>query len=126
MTELNQAFQSTPAILAKVEPGHLDAPTIAGEGEATEAESIQLAVAAVEVDGALGTMVMLPFGEFPGSALLAMATTEQFTHGWDLARAIGHHTDLDAVIGDAFREPDGRAGRPARRLPWPAGVVRGR
>jgi hypothetical protein len=32
---------------------------------------------------------------FPGAALLGLAATEQFTHGWDLARAIGQHTDLD-------------------------------
>jgi len=28
-------------------------------------------------------------GEFPGTVLLNLATMEQFTHGWDLARAIG-------------------------------------
>ncbi len=50
-----------------------------------------------------------------------MAATEQFTHGWDLARAIGYHADLDPglatdllsqarlVITDAYRGPDGQA-----------------
>lgn len=50
-----------------------------------------------------------------------MAATEQFTHGWDLARAAGQHTDLDPelaaellgvarlAITDDFRGPDGQA-----------------
>jgi hypothetical protein len=39
--------------------------------------------------------VRLPFGEFSGAALLSLAAMEQFTHGWDLARALGHHAGLD-------------------------------
>jgi len=74
--------------------------------------------------------VRLPFGEFPGAVLLGLATMEQFTHGWDLARAIGHHTDLDpslatALLGqarlavsDAFRGAEGEAlFGPARQAP---------
>ena len=157
MTELTQAFQSTLAVLSKVGPGQLDAPTpcaswdvralinhfigtarwwaacVAGEGEAADAdyasgdfvaayeESIRLATAAFETGGALEKTVTLPFGEFPGAVVMAMCTIEQFTHGWDLARAIGHHTDLEpalaaallgqskAAIGEAHRGPDGQA-----------------
>ena len=48
-----------------------------------------------------------------------LAVNDQFVHGWDLARAIGHDTDLDsrladellvrgqAWITDAYRGPDG-------------------
>jgi uncharacterized protein (TIGR03086 family) len=154
---LNQALQSTLAILANVRPGDLDAPTpcaswdvralvnhfvgtarwwaasITGDGEATEAdyaagdfvaayeESIQIAVAAFAAEGALDRTVRLPFGEFPGSVLRDLAATEQFTHGWDLAHAIGQPTDLDPglaaallsqarlTITDAYRGPDGQA-----------------
>ena len=78
-----------------------------------------------------------------------MAALDQFTHGWDLARAIGYPAELDpgiaadlltharVAITDGFRGPDGvapfgpavagarrgGAGRPARRLPWEAGVT---
>jgi hypothetical protein len=52
-------------------------------------------VRAFGADGALERMVLLAFGEFPGTVLLGLAATEQFTHGWDLARAIGQPTDLD-------------------------------
>jgi uncharacterized protein (TIGR03086 family) len=60
-------------------------------------------------------------GELTGAALMGIASTDQFTHGWDLARAIGHHTDLDPelagellaqardTIGDAYRGRDGVA-----------------
>jgi uncharacterized protein (TIGR03086 family) len=155
MDELNRAFASTQAIVAKVQPGDLDAPTpcaswdvralinhfvgtarwwavtVTGEGGAPDAdyaagdfaaayqESIRIATAAFETDGVLEKTVRLPFGEFPGAALLSLAAMEQFTHGWDLARALGHHTDLDPqlaagllsqarlAITDAFRGPDG-------------------
>ncbi|GIH20574.1 TIGR03086 family protein [Rugosimonospora africana] len=63
-------------------------------------ESIALTLAAFEAEGALEKTVQLPFGEFTGVALMGMATTDQFTHGWDLARAIGHHTDLDPELAD--------------------------
>jgi uncharacterized protein (TIGR03086 family) len=157
MTELNQAFQSTLAVLANVEPSQLDAPTpcaswdvralinhfvgtarwwavtVAGGDVNTDAdyasgdfvaayqESIKIAVAAFEADGALEKMVTLPFGEFPGVVLRGFAALDQFAHGWDLARAIGQPTDLDpglatgllsqsrSVITDALRGPDGQA-----------------
>lgn len=170
MTELDQAFESTLAILVKVEPSQLTAPTpcaswdvralinhfvgaarwwattITGEDEAADAdyasgdfvaeyqESIQLAVAAFKVDGILEKMIALPFGEFPGVALRGFAATDQFAHGWDLARAIGHHTDLNpdlaarllsqstTVITGAFRGPDGQAPfGPVRQAPADAG-----
>jgi uncharacterized protein (TIGR03086 family) len=50
-----------------------------------------------------------------------MAAVEQFTHGWDLARAIGYPADLDPglatellgqarlAVTDAFRGRDGQA-----------------
>ena len=65
--------------------------------------------------------IKLPFGEFPGAAFCALATTDTFTHGWDLAKATGQSTDLApalaaellvgarASIPDQFRGPDGVA-----------------
>ena len=109
------------------------AATISGDGGVTEAdyaagdyvaayeESIRTAVTAFGADGALAKTVQLPFGEFPGTVLLNLATMEQFTHGWDLARAIGWSADLDPglaagllsqaklAISDSFRGPDGQA-----------------
>jgi uncharacterized protein (TIGR03086 family) len=106
----------------------------AGDFVAAYEESIRTAVTAFGVDGALAKTVHLPFGDFPGAVLLNLATMEQFTHGWDLARAIGLPSDLDPelaagllsqarlAISDAFRGPEGEAlFGPAREAP--AGAV---
>ena len=81
-------------------------------------------------------MVRLPFGEFPVAAVLPWRALDQFTHGWDLARATGQPTGLDpglavellgharlAITGD-FRGPDGaaRSGPPGRSGRGGAGV----
>jgi uncharacterized protein (TIGR03086 family) len=111
-----------------------DADYAAGDFVAAYEESIRIAVAAFGADGALDTTIRLPFGEFPGPVLLSLATMEQFTHGWDLARAIGRSADLDSglaagmlgqarlAISDAYRGPDGQAlFGPAREAPAGAG-----
>jgi uncharacterized protein (TIGR03086 family) len=168
---LNQAFQSTLAVLTKVRSGDLAAPTpcaswdvrslinhfvgtarwwaaaIAGQEEAADGydhadgnfvaayeESIRIAVAAFSAEGALDKRVRLPFGEFPGAVLRDLAAMEQFTHGWDLARAIGCSADLDPelaagllsqarlAITDSYRGPDGEAlFGPAAEAPAGAG-----
>ncbi len=71
-------------------------------------------------DGALEKNVKLPFAEFPGAAFMGLATTDAFTHAWDLAKATGQNTDLEpdlaaklldgakASISDAFRGDDGK------------------
>jgi uncharacterized protein (TIGR03086 family) len=69
-----------------------------------------------------------------GADLMGMVTGDQFTHGWDLARAIGYPADLDpalasALLGqariaitDALRGPDGEAPfGPAAEAPDGAG-----
>ena len=93
----------------------------AGDFVARYDESSQSALAAFGAEGALETAVALPFGEFSGAAFMSLAATDQFTHGWDLARAIGHPTDLDpelagelltrarTAILEAYRGPDGVA-----------------
>jgi len=51
-------------------------------------------VDAFNSDGAMDKMLTLPFGQMPGSAFIGLASTDTFTHGWDLARATGQDTDL--------------------------------
>jgi uncharacterized protein (TIGR03086 family) len=155
--QLNRALANTRAVMAKVSPGQLDAPTpcrswdvralinhvigsarwaavtissgeaaadgdyAAGDFVASYDESIAAALTAFGVPGALDRTIQLSFGDYSGAGLMVVACTDQFAHGWDLARAIGHHTDLDpelaedllvharAGIPDAFRGPDGVA-----------------
>jgi uncharacterized protein (TIGR03086 family) len=98
-----------------------DADYAAGDFVGAYQESIRVAVAAFAAQDALDKTVRLPFGEFTGTVVRDMAATDQFTHGWDLARAIGYPADLDSVladrllaqarrtVADSFRGPDGQA-----------------
>jgi uncharacterized protein (TIGR03086 family) len=84
-------------------------------------ECVARALAAFAVDGALERAVRLDFGEFTGRGLMGIAATDQFVHGWDLARALGRPTDLDpelaeellaqvrVTVPDEYRGPDGTA-----------------
>jgi len=93
----------------------------AGDFVSAYEESIEIATSAFATEGVLEETFRLDLGDFSGAELLGLAATEQFTHGWDLARAIGHHTDLDhelaaellngarLAVTDAFRGPDGVA-----------------
>lgn len=62
------------------------------------------AVAAFGSPGAQEKIVKLPFGEFPGAAFMGLATTDTFTHGWDLAKATGQSTDLDPELAEQLLE----------------------
>jgi uncharacterized protein (TIGR03086 family) len=107
----------------------------AGDYVAAYEESIRIADAAFTAEGALERLVRLDQGEFPGAVALGFATTDQFTHGWDLARAIGQPTaGLDPGLAEAlltqarfavtddYRGPDGVAVfGPERTAPAGAG-----
>lgn len=99
-----------------------DGPDFAdGDLVAAFDDSSRQAVDAFGTPGAQDKMVTLPFGTMPVGAFLGLATTDQFTHAWDLARATGQQIDFDqdhaeallegakASIPDAFRGPDGQA-----------------
>jgi uncharacterized protein (TIGR03086 family) len=94
---------------------------VAGDFRVRYDESMYAALAAFGSDEALEKTVLLPFGEVSGATLMGIATGDQFAHGWDLARAIGHPTDLDPelaadllvqaqrMIPEGSRGPDGVA-----------------
>jgi uncharacterized protein (TIGR03086 family) len=94
----------------------------AGDYLAAYTDSLRIANTAFTAPGAMERVARMEQGEFPGAALLGFATTDQFVHGWDLARAIGHPTagldpelaeDLLAQarmgVTEAYRGPDGVA-----------------
>jgi uncharacterized protein (TIGR03086 family) len=102
----------------------------AGDFVAAYEESMRVALTAFEAEGAAQRMVTVPFGVFPGAALAGFAATDQFGHGWDLARALGLDTDLapelaaallelaQASIDDSLRGPDTEASfGPVRQAP---------
>jgi uncharacterized protein (TIGR03086 family) len=96
-----------------------EAPDLAaGDFKTAYAEGSERAVAAFSAPGVMEKTMKLPFGEMPGSAFLLVAATDNFTHGWDLAKATGQSTDLDpqlaeqllgfaqGAIPDAWRGPE--------------------
>ena len=111
------------------DPGD-DLPDFAsGDYLASFDEGSKAAVTAFGSDGALEKTIKLPFGTFPGAAFLGLATTDAFTHGWDLAKATGQPTDLEpelaaallegakASIPDEFRGPEGAPFGPKQEAP---------
>jgi uncharacterized protein (TIGR03086 family) len=101
------------------EPAATDYTT--GDMVASYDEGSALAVAAFGAPGAFERMITLPFGTLPGSVFINIAATDAFSHGWDLARATGQPSDLDAALAtqllenarallpETFRGPDGKA-----------------
>lgn len=82
-------------------------------------EGAQRCVAAFNTPGVMESMLTVPWGQMPGAAFIGIATTDTFTHGWDLAKATGQSTDLEpelaaqllvgakTFISPAFRSEDG-------------------
>jgi uncharacterized protein (TIGR03086 family) len=94
---------------------------VAGDYLAAHDESAALAMAAFSAPGALERPVELPFGTLPAAMLLFFVASDQVTHAWDLATAIGSSTDLsprlaaqlleeaNETVGDQLRGGDGDA-----------------
>ena len=72
-------------------------------------------VEAFGAEGALQKMVQMPFGEMPGAAVMGLATTDTFTHAWDLAKATGQSTDLNPQLAAAILEQSKQMIQPAFR-----------
>ena len=93
----------------------------AGDYLAAFDQATAACLAAFSAEGALTKTVKLPFGEMPAAAVVGLAATDTFTHGWDLAKATGQPTDLapelavgllaasKQAIQPGFRGEDGKA-----------------
>ncbi|TFH13492.1 MAG: TIGR03086 family protein [Acidimicrobiales bacterium] len=93
-------------------------------------EVSRASIEAFGADGAMERTITLAFGDMPGAAVMGLATTDTFQHGWDLAKATGQDTDLapelatallaqsKVAISPAFRGPEGAAPfRPEQSAP---------
>jgi uncharacterized protein (TIGR03086 family) len=107
-----------------------DAPDFsAGDFHAAFNQAADACLAGFRAEGVMGQTFELPFGSMPGAAFVGLATTDLFTHAWDLAKATGQSTDLApelatallessrANISDSFRGPDGAPFGPAKEAP---------
>jgi uncharacterized protein (TIGR03086 family) len=135
---LARAFSSTRGILVHVERHQFANPTpcaswnvreatmadedyAAGDFLASYDETKRIALCAFGVPGTLERTFTLQTGECSGSFLIGLVATDQFVHGWDLARATGQTSDLDPELAnellamarqgitDALRGPDAAA-----------------
>ena len=48
----------------------------------------------------LGKIVETPFGEMPGGQFIMVPITDMIVHAWDLAKATGQNTTLDAGLAE--------------------------
>jgi len=118
------------------EAGVLEAPPSGGDTDfaagdflAAFDDASSRCVSAFQSDGVMEKILTLPFGPMPGSAFVGLATTDTFTHGWDLARATGQSTDLrpdlaatllttaQQMIQPAFRSDEGHVFGPEKSAP---------
>jgi uncharacterized protein (TIGR03086 family) len=58
------------------------------------------AIEAFSRPGALDRTVTMPAGEYPATIYLALATCENFVHGWDLADAIDSRSLIDNDLAE--------------------------
>ena len=79
----------------------------AGDFVAAYDESARRAIAVFSAPGALERQVEFRFGASPATLLLFFATSDQVTHAWDLARAIGRSTDLAPSLAAQLLEEGG-------------------
>src|ERR1043165_10228943 len=71
-----------------------------GDYRAAFDEAAARTLALFSEPGALDKTAKLPFGEMPGAALMGLATSDIFTHAWDVAKATGQSTDLDPELAE--------------------------
>ena len=60
------------------------------------------AIAELHREGAMDKAVTLPFGTFSGEKLMGLAVLDTFQHAWDLAKATGQDTDLNAELAESL------------------------
>jgi uncharacterized protein (TIGR03086 family) len=94
---VTDALQDKPFNMTGVEVAHGE------QGEAFDRAAAD-AVAELHRDGAIDKTVTLPFGTFSGEKLMGLAVLDTFQHAWDLAKATGQDTDLNAELAESLME----------------------
>jgi uncharacterized protein (TIGR03086 family) len=94
---------------------------ISADGWSNEFASATIEVTTVWADGdLLSRLMILPWAQMPGFALLGMYTGEVSVHTWDLAQATGQNPDWDsetltsALMAAKIGNPVDSGGRPSQ------------
>lgn len=142
-----RAQQVFATLLARLQPGQLDAATccpgwavrdlishvVAGNARmagipapdfddlpaavTAHAETARAAQAAFAAPDGLSRTIELPFGQLPASQVIGMRTTDALAHTWDLARAIGQPTDFEPDLCAAMLQAARQRLKPEFRGP---------
>lgn len=134
---VNHVINGTFFVADAVNRGTASAPPTtdyaSGDLLAAYDDGTKQVIAAFGAPGAQDETITLPFGPIPGAMFMGIATTDQFAHGWDLAKATGQPTDIDPELAaellagarlflqPSFRGDDGQAPFGAEQ-PAPAGA----
>lgn len=86
------------------DPALLERDYASGDYTTAFAEAGAQLVAAFQAEGALTRPMSLMGSEMPGEFIMGIATTDIFTHGWDLARSLGVSTDLEPDLAARILE----------------------
>ena len=79
-------------------------PSLSDDLLAAHATSAAGAQGVFAAPDGLSRLFELPFGTLPGTAFIVLRTTDVLTHAWDLARATGQPTELDAEVAEDMLE----------------------
>lgn len=79
-----------------------ETPDLIGDDPATAyAQSAKTALEAWRRPGVAESTIKLPFGEMPGSFAMGIHFVDHLVHSWDLAKATGQDTAVDAELAEA-------------------------
>jgi uncharacterized protein (TIGR03086 family) len=93
----------------------LKPPELPEDLVAAHAASAAGAQAVFAAPDGLSRAFELPFGTLPGTAFIVLRTSDVLTHAWDLARATGQPTELDAEVAEEMLERGKQFMNPAYR-----------
>jgi uncharacterized protein (TIGR03086 family) len=79
----------------------LDGDQAGADPAAAYRRSVEVASAAVSAPGAMQATCHLSFGDYTGADYAAQLFMDTLIHGWDVARATGQDTRLDADLVEA-------------------------
>lgn len=97
---VTQVFAKAAATGAVSGPPDNAVDVLGGDPWTAYEQSAKTTLEAWRAPGLLERTFTLPFGDVPGSVALNVALTDNFVHGWDLAKATGQSIALDPAIAE--------------------------
>lgn len=97
---LGAALMTDSMPTVQVGPGQVPAEDLVGDNPLAAYRSAVAAFEAAVTPDAIARTHATPMGEMPGVALAGFTALDVLVHGWDLARATGQDTRLDAGLAE--------------------------